>query len=640
MLSSLSSGLSGLQAGQTFLDVIGANLANAGTVGYRGSRVTFSDLLSDLIRPGIGPTGALGGLNPIQVGRGVRVASTDVDITQGDLNSTGRGLDLGIRGNGFFVLNDGRNDYFTRVGSFDVDSTGRLVDTRTGYRVRSATGGDITIPFASTIPAQATNSVRFAGNLPAEITGPAIEILTTGAPLLEGTSASLAGSVSEPYAPLAGDSFTIRVDGGAAQTVTLAGTETTAALVAAAINAQTTGLTAVDAGGTVTITSDTAGADSSLDVDAGTIDPSVVFGLSLASTSGTESAALATTDLNDLLANTTDYLAGDTIVLTGTDADGTAVSATFTYGVDGTTLGDLVTFADGAFAGATASLDVDGNIVLTADEAGDVPLALAFADGSSNTGATDFNDHAFAVTTAGADPDSATTSREVFDSLGRAHTVTFVFERRNASLWDLTAEIDSADGTVVDGRVEGIQFADDGTLSGITGSGVGDPRLSFSFEGLTGAQEITVDLGLAGSGESVTQTGGDTTLFAASQDGYASGSLASYSVGSDGSVVGFYTNGLSQTIDQLRIANFNNPGGLARIGDTLYSASANSGDPVFTTAQAGGAGDVVAGVLEGSNVDIAREFVQLILAQRGFQVNARVITTSDNVLQELINIVR
>lgn len=640
MLGSLSSGLSGLQAGQTFLDVIGSNLANAGTVGYRGSRVTFSDLLSDLIRPGLGPTGALGGLNPIQVGRGVRVATTDVDVSQGDLSATGRGLDLGIRGNGFFVINDGRNDYFTRVGSFDVDSTGRLVDTRTGFRVRSATGGDITIPFSSTIPAQATSAVRFAGNLPAEIVGPATEILTTGAPLLEGTAASVAGSVSEPYAPTAGDSFTIRVDGGAAQTVTLAGTETTAALVAAAINAQTTGLTAVDAGGTVTLTSDTSGTGSSLDVDAGTIDPSVVFGLSLAAATGTESAALATTDLNDLLANGTDYVAGDTIVLTGTDADGTAVSATFTYGVDGTTVGDLVTFANGAFAGATASLDVDGNILLTADLPGDVPLALSFADGSTNTGSTDFSDHTFAVTTAGADPDSATTSREVFDSLGRAHTVTFVFERRSASLWDLTAEIDGADGTVVDGRVEGIQFNDDGTLAGITGSGAGDARLSFAFEGLTGAQEVTVDLGLAGSGEAVTQTGGDTTLFAASQDGFASGSLASYSVGSDGSVIGFYTNGLSQTIDQLRLANFNNPGGLTRVGDTLYSVSANSGDPVFTTAQAGGAGDVVAGVLEASNVDIAREFVQLILAQRGFQVNARVITTSDNVLQELINIVR
>ena len=640
MLSSLSSAMSGLQAGQTFLNVIGANLANAGTVGYRGSRVTFSDLLSDLVRPATGPTGLIGGRNPVQIGRGVRIGSTDIDVSQGSLDATGRSLDLGIRGNGFFVLNDGRSDYYTRVGAFDVDSSGRLVDSRTGFRVRSATGGDISIPFASTLPASATSTIRFAGNLTAVIEGPATEVLTTGDPLLEGTAASLAGSVSEPFVIASGDSFTVSVDGGPAQTVTFVGTETTAADVAAAINAQTTGLTAVDAGGTVTITSDTAGASSSLDVDAGTIDPSVLFGLSLTATSGTESTATAATDLNDLLANETDYVSGDTIVLTGTDADGTAVSATFTYGVDGTTVGDLVTFLSGAFDGATASLDGDGNVVLTADAEGDVPLALSLADGTSNTGASDFSDHAFAVTTAGTDPDTVTTSREVFDSLGRSHTVTFVFERSGANLWNMTAEVDPADGTVVDGSVQGISFNEDGTFAGVTGSGAGDARLAFTFEGLGGSQEIAVDLGQAGEDDAVTQTGDDSTLFAAAQDGFAAGSLASFSVESDGRVVGLYTNGLTQEIDRLRLATFTNPAGLNRIGDTLYQPTTNSGDAILTTPQTGAAGDVVAGVLEASNVDIAREFVQLILAQRGFQVNARVVTTSDNVLQELINIVR
>ncbi len=640
MFSSLSSALSGLQAGQRYLDVIGGNLANASTVGYRGARITFSDLLSDLIRPASAPVAGLGGRNPLQLGRGVRVASTSIDTNQGSLDATGRALDAGIRGNGFFVVTDGFQNYYTRVGAFDVDATGRLVDSRTGYRVRSASGGDVAIPFSSALAAKASSAVTFSGNLTAEITGPRIEVLTTSSPLLEGTGAAIAGTVSEPFTLSPGDSFTIRVDGGAVQTVTFTGAETTAADVAAAINSQVTGVTASDAGGTVSIVSNTSGASSKLDIDAGTIDPSVVFGFSLAEVTGTESAATAATTLESLLDNSTDYVAGDTIVVTGTDADGSLVSASFTYGVDGTTVGDLVTFVSGAFSGATASLDANGNIVLTADAAGNVPPALSLADGATNTGATNFGAHAFTVTTAGADADTVTTSREVFDSQGRAHTVTFVFERQSPNVWNLTAEIDGDEGTVVDGLVEGITFAADGTFAGVTGSGAGDGRLAFTFTGIAGQQGVTVDLGEIGSLEGVTQTGGASTVFAAAQDGYAAGQLASFSIGRDGAVIGFYTNGLSQTIDQIGLATFNNPGGLVRIGDTLFSPSANSGDPVFTTALAGGSGEVVSGVLEASNVDIAREFVQLILAQRGFQVNARVITTTDAVLQELINIVR
>jgi flagellar hook protein FlgE len=109
---------------------------------------------------------------------------------------------------------------------------------------------------------------------------------------------------------------------------------------------------------------------------------------------------------------------------------------------------------------------------------------------------------------------------------------------------------------------------------------------------------------------------------------------------SQGQLVGYYSNGQTQVLDTLRVSMFSNEGGLLKAGDTMWVESPNSGDAIATTASAAGAGTVRAGQLENSNVDIAREFVNLIEAQRGFQANSRVITTTDQILAELMNIVR
>ena len=107
-----------------------------------------------------------------------------------------------------------------------------------------------------------------------------------------------------------------------------------------------------------------------------------------------------------------------------------------------------------------------------------------------------------------------------------------------------------------------------------------------------------------------------------------------------GDLVGSYSNGLTNTLDTLRISVFPNQSGLLRAGNTMFVEAPNTDDPISTTAGVGGAGIVRAGSLENSNVDIATEFVKLIEAQRGFQANSRVITTTDEILAELINIVR
>jgi flagellar hook protein FlgE len=126
----------------------------------------------------------------------------------------------------------------------------------------------------------------------------------------------------------------------------------------------------------------------------------------------------------------------------------------------------------------------------------------------------------------------------------------------------------------------------------------------------------------------------------ASQDGYASGTLQSFSIGTDGSINGTFSNGRVQSLGQIRLATFPNPAGLSKVGNNLFRESANSGVANIGNPGTGGRGTLAPGALEGSNVDLADEFTKLIVAQRGFQANARVITTSDEVMQEAVNLKR
>jgi flagellar hook protein FlgE len=177
MGSALSAGVSGLKAFQTMLDVAGNNLANVNTIGFKGSSVTFAELLSQTIRQASGPSGTLGGVNPQQMGSGVVVSSIKRNMSQGSIETTGQDLDVAIDGAGYFVMNDGDQDVYTRIGSFAVDADNTLVDPSTGYKVQRTgsfgeaegfqTAGDssIHIPWDSSMPANSTSEVILNGNL-------------------------------------------------------------------------------------------------------------------------------------------------------------------------------------------------------------------------------------------------------------------------------------------------------------------------------------------------------------------------------------------------------------------------------------------------------------------------------------------
>jgi len=180
MMRSLYSGVSGMQNHQTRMDVIGNNISNVNTIGFKRGRVNFQDLLSQQMSGAARPTEELGGVNPKEVGLGMNIASIDTIHTQGSLQTTGVMTDLAVSGNGFFVLKDGEKNFYTRAGNFGVDNQGTLVNPANGMRVQgwrtrdvdgqlilntSAQTEDLIIPVGTKIDARATTTVNYACNL-------------------------------------------------------------------------------------------------------------------------------------------------------------------------------------------------------------------------------------------------------------------------------------------------------------------------------------------------------------------------------------------------------------------------------------------------------------------------------------------
>jgi flagellar hook protein FlgE len=404
MMRSMFAGVSGLRNHQIRMDVIGNNIANVNTVAFKSGRVNFQDIFSQTIRGASAPTVTAGGTNPQQVGLGMAVAAIDTLHIQGNLQLTGKVTDVGIQGNGFFVLRSGGQYIFTRAGTFDQDAGGYLVNTSNGLRVQGwvTSSGvypnkdesnltDIQIPLGQNIPADATANVRYAYNL----------------------------------------------------------------------------------------------------------------------------------------------------------------------------------------------------------------------DAATSVGA------------------SRVSPVKVFDSLGMQHTVEITFTKTDINEWDWQAV---AGGAPVGAGT--ITFNTDGTVdTGVAGA------VTYNPPG-TDPVNVAVDF------SSVTQFASETTISAIERDGYPMGALEGFTIDANGVISGSYSNGLNQQLAQIGLASFSNPVGLIKRGENMYEESNNSGMRQVGEAGSGGRGRMAPGNIEMSNVDLAREFTEMIITQRGFQVNSRIITTSDEMLQELVNLKR
>jgi flagellar hook protein FlgE len=402
MLRSLFSGISGLRAHQTMMDVTGNNIANVNTAGFKTSQSVFEDTLSQMLKAAGAPQAGAAGTNPAQIGLGVRVAGINTNFTQGATQNTGRSTDLMINGDGFFVVSNGGEQVYTRAGSFTFDANGVLANNSGGVVQgwlagpggvinTNATPTDVKLAVGTLMPPTETTSMVMAGNLPADS--------TSAAPI------TMAETVYDPQ----GNKVTLSVS------------------------------------------------------------------------------------------------------FTRVDATHWKVSAT-----DGTT---------------TVSLPS--------------PPDLAFAAN-------------------GGGPPSPTS-------------------------------------------------------------------ITFAGGALTG-----VNIKLSG----LTSYAGSSTVGIQSQNGAAVGTLQSFTISPDGTLVGVFSNNLKQPVAQIAMATFNNPPGLEKAGGSMFRTTANSGLAQLGTPGTGGRGDLQGNSLEMSNVDLAQEFTNLIIAQRGFQANSRVITASDELLQDLVNLKR
>ena len=411
MIRSMYAGVSGLRAHQIMMDVVGNNVANVNTQGYKRNQAIFTDVLSQIVNGAAAPTEDLGGRNPAQVGLGVSMSGTAQQFGQGFLQVTNRSLDVALQGDGFFIIDRSGEQLYTRAGALFLDADGRLV-TSNGSLVQGwgsdnagviDTGtaiGNIRLPIGDQNPPVITSEVKLGGNLPSNAT------------------------IGEQLAA---------------------------------------GVEIYDANGNTVV----------LDM---TFEKTNTDEWTVTATYGDPPTAVALTD-------------------------------------------DVITFTNGEI---TAPADFNVNIA-----AGQIP-------------------------------------------------------------------------------------------------GVG-----------------AIDLTIGGGTERrLTQFGDSNSLTVVTQNGAAAGVLQSMRVGTDGVIVGTYNNGLTQAIAQLAVANFSNPEGLERVTGSNWRGTVNSGLAQIGETGTGGRGLVAPGTLEMSNVDLALEFTELIRSQRGFQANSRVVTSADELLQEIVNLKR
>jgi len=542
--AALYNGVSGLTTISEALNVIGDNLANVNTPGFKASTALFQTVFSQTISGGTVPSGNLLGTNPIQVGLGTTLATIGRNFTQGSLNNTGNLSDLAIQGNGFFILSDGVGIAFTRDGSFALAIDGTLVDPATGLRVQGWTAvngvvtptgavGDIVVPLGMSI-VQETSNALFSGNFNAS-----------------GDIAGLMGTV------LLGPVLTV---GGVAAD-------------------EFSNLIALD-------------------------------GLGLAD--------------------------GDTITISGRKG-GADITATFDVTTT-STLGDLTTAIFDAFGILNGSVTVEptGEIRIegdtgTANAITDVVLRATDSLGVSVPGFDAvFNpggSSPFLETNAATGESFVLSGLAVFDSLGNSVPLTVTFTRTDVRTLTYIAE--SPFGTIVGSG--NIEFDTNGQFLSVDNALISIDR---SAAGAIDPLDITLDF------SGTTFLSGVNTLALSSQDGFPIGSLEEFFVGIDGTVTGAFSNGLSEVLGQVALSIFPNQGGLLALGSNLFAVTGNSGEPLIGVAGTGGRGTMAQGYLEGSNTDMAKEFTSIIITQRGFQANARTISTADALLEEVISLAR
>ena len=704
MLRSLYAGISGLGANSIEMDVIGNNIANANTVGYKGSRVTFREMFSQTLHGASRPvSGQRGGINAMQIGLGTAVSTIDTRFQQGSLQSTGMITDLALQGDGFFMLSDGRDSVYTRAGAFGLDADHHLVDPGSGLRLQGVMAGpdgtitagawsDIIIDPSMSVAAAASTSLQIFGNLDADsdaqnsiLESQHLMAAAAGSDALTGLYAQngdLMGLQDGDRIALTGMVET----GGTAATIDaspfLVGSDVvgeggdTLIELLGWVTAQLEALPEFNPG-EVTLT---LGADGSVSIDNGSGAATLLnLQLSVAGNSDFNSSfrftnavapggtgttddpaasqgrlrAAATSDdlLTDVFNSRGESLGLNidalnpqtTLSLSG--SIGTSEAPGYNLVADATsTVQDLLTGLKIAFGISTdpVTINEQGEVLLLGELGTENALGQVEIREVGEVNPTLETSFSFTEVQEAADSDTFTMSSMVYDSLGNTHNVQLTFTKRvGLNEWTWTAEmegteelIEGGSGTVTfdsNGDIVAFRYADDSGHLSFRPQSADDQGADIVI--------IEIDAGQLGTLDGMTQHAGTDTLQGMS-DGYAAGELLDFEIDTSGTVIGRFSNDTMQTLARVGIARFANNEGLLQADGNSYKVSSNSGAAMTMFAGDGEGTLVVSGALEGSNVDITAELTNLVVAQRAFQANARVVTTGDQILQEIVSMLR
>ncbi len=353
------------------------------------------------------------------------------------------------------------------------------------------------------------------------------------------------------------------------------------------------------------------------------------------------SVATTATLLNDLDINTSPYAPGDQLRITGSDVDGTPVVTR--YSVDGTTtIGNLLSELQASFPGADIAF-VDGKFEATSRTPGLSNLSIRIDDETpdAGSGTSVFSQVPMVDVVEGTLATAVNfTSSSMFTSRGTQFTIDMTLTKQNDDTWTLAASVDPSIGELTDSTVTGIRFDDSGRIIQVGGTGSGDVDLILNLRDSINDQTISLSFGDLGSLNGLSQTGDSGSAPLAEANGYRHGSFERISIDADGMIFGVADNGVSFPLAQLAIVSFANEAGLKSVGSNGYVSTLASGPAAIGRALSDGRGTVRSGQLEDSNVDLTVEFTRLIIAQRGFSANAKTITVTDEILQELTNIIR
>ncbi len=693
MLRSLFSGVTGLQAHQIAMDVEGNNIANVNTTGFKYSRANFSDLLSQTKLIATAPQGSLGGKNAMQVGLGSQVTSSTRIFSQGSVQVTDKVTDVAIQGDGFFVLSpdEGKTLKFTRAGDFSFDADGNMVDNNgyilQGWSRDKDTGlvdntlpiRPIKIPPGMTTSASATTEVSVKANLNA---GTEVEHFSQIKALdakdgLEGSG--MTTEKEEDFSIITnakGQSLLLKEGQGIwlsfERAVTTAADPVSAGKIGP-IEAGDIKINGVNIGGIPETSEDWSAERNAIAI------------MNQINLKEPETGVIATTDGKGkitLINENADMHHNINVEISGNGGDSGLSSDN-----------DVVTAYEYRYSRQQKQLEAGENKYFSTTE--ELRQAIAKQTKATSEGAeikvgpdgrysiSNFDgkgkDMFIAVTSiedektvknehlaAAFDPIRGnlykgtpnvkysqqfnvaehSASIDVYDSLGTKHTLRIDFRKETQTksggiTWSykisvphpgkLVGAIEPHSNVLEGGQ---ISFNSDGSLAGHNPTSV----TFASPNGSSGDQTIELNFGDDNTFTGLTSFDSKSTTSGIQQDGYTGGDLIGMRIDQNGTIIGSFTNGRSLGLAQLATAKFGNQAGLMADGGNIFSASANSGDPIVGVAATGGRGFVQSSALEGSNVDLSRSLTNLIIVQRGFQANSKTITTSDQLLNTLLQL--